>query len=260
MRSRFAFSVAALLAVLSLVSTACSSPAPAPAAAPPGGGKQVDAATAGTISGKVTFTGTAPKPDMLRMTADPACVQASGAMVPSEALIVAADGSVQNTFVYIKDGVDKAYSFDVPAKAVTLDQRGCKYGPRIIGIRAGQPLEVVNSDATLHNVHALPMQNQEFNHGQAEKAPTLTHTFTVPEVMVRFKCDVHGWMLAYVGVMSNPYFAVTGTDGTFEIKGVPPGTYTLAVWHEKLSGESTQSVTLGDHDTKTAAFTFTTLK
>jgi plastocyanin len=176
-------------------------------------------------------------------------------MSPSDAVVVGADGAVQNTFVYIKDGLDKAYSFDVPATAVMLDQKGCRYVPRVIGIRAGQRLEVVNTDATLHNVHALPMQNQEFNHGQKEKDPNIVHTFTVPEVMVRFKCDVHGWMTAYVGVMAHPFFAVTGQDGTFKIDGVPPGTYTVGVWHEKF-GESTQSVTLGDRDTKTATFTF----
>jgi plastocyanin len=243
-----------LIATLLISVSACSSPPPA-SAPPAGGGKKVDAATAGTISGKVTFAGTPPKPDMLRMTTDQACVQASGAMAPSDAALVAADGAVQNTFVYIKDGVDAAYSFEVPAEAVVLDQKGCRYAPRVIGVRAGQRLEIANSDATLHNVHALPMTNQEFNHGQKEKDPNIVHTFTVPEVMVRFKCDVHGWMNAHVGVMGTPFFAVTAADGSYEIKGVPPGTYTVAVWHEKF-GESMQSVTVGDRETKTAAFTF----
>lgn len=242
--------------VLLLFTLSACSPAPAPAPPPAaGGGKHVDAATAGAIAGKVTFAGTPPKPDMLRMNTDPVCVQTSGATSPSDAVLVGAGGAVQNAFVYIKDGVDPAYTFDIPATPVVLDQKGCRYVPRVIGVRAGQPLEITNSDATLHNVHALPMSNQEFNHGQGPKAPSMTHTFTVPEVMVRFMCNVHNWMSAYVGVMAHPFFAVTGADGTFEIAGLPPGTYTLAVWHETF-GTQTQQITIGDRETKTAAFTF----
>jgi plastocyanin len=241
-----------LLLTLVLLS-ACSSPPPPPP--PAGGGKHVDPATAGAITGKVTFAGAPPKPDMLRMNTDPACAQASGERVPSDAVLVGADGAVQNAFVYIKDGVDPAYSFDVPATSVVLDQKGCRYVPRIIGMRVGQTIEITNSDATLHNVHALPMANQEFNYGQKEGTPSFKRTFTVPEVMVRFMCNVHGWMTAYVGVMAHPFFAVTGPDGAFEIKGLPPGTYTVGAWHETL-GAQTQQVTVADRETKTAAFVF----
>ena len=239
--------------LLLLTLSACSSAPPPPP--PAGGGKHVDPATAGAITGKVTFAGTPPKPDMLRMNTDPACVKASGATSPSDAVLVGAGGAVQNAFVYLKDGVDPAYTFDVPAAPVVLDQKGCRYAPRVIGVRVGQPLEITNSDATLHNVHALPMSNQEFNYGQKEGTPSVKHTFSVPKVMVRFMCNVHGWMSAYVGVMAHPFFAVTGADGAFEIKGLPPGTYTLAVWHETF-GTQTQQITIADHETKTAAFTF----
>jgi plastocyanin len=247
-----AISSFAALILISFSLSACSSPPPAP---PAGGGKKVDEATAGAVSGKVKFAGPPPKPEMLRMNTDQACVEANGKTAPSDAVLVSADGAVQNAFVYIKDGVDPAYSFDIPTTPVELDQKGCRYVPRVLGVRAGQPIQLVNSDATLHNIHALPMTNQEFNDGMKEKAPKITRTFTVPEVMVRFKCDVHGWMNAHVGVMANPFFAVTGPDGSFDIKGLPPGKYTLAVWHETL-GESWQSITIADRESKTVEFSF----
>ena len=125
----------------------------------------------------------------------------------------------------------------------------------MFGVRVGQPLEIVNSDPTLHNIHAMPKANQEFNNGQPIQGMKMTHTFTAKEVMVPFKCDVHGWMNAYVGVLDHPYFAVTGADGTFKLKGLPPGTYTIEAWHEKL-GATTQSVTLGAKETKEVTFTF----
>ena len=122
-------------------------------------------------------------------------------------------------------------------------------------MRVGQPLEIVNSDPTLHNIHAMPKANPEFNNGQPIQGMKMTHTFTAKEVMVPFKCDVHGWMNAYVGVLDHPYFAVTDTDGKFELKGLPPGTYTIEAWHEKL-GTQTQSVTIGAKETKDVTFTF----
>jgi hypothetical protein len=125
----------------------------------------------------------------------------------------------------------------------------------VFGVRVGQPLEIVNSDPTLHNIHAIPTGNQEFNTGQPIQGMKFTHTFTSPEVMVPFKCDVHGWMNAYAGVVAHPYFAVTGADGTFSLNKLPAGTYTVEAWHEKL-GTQTQSITLGEKQTSDIAFTF----
>ena len=151
-----------------------------------------------------------------------------------------ADKGVLNTFVYVKDGLDPAYTFDTPTAPAVLDQKGCAYTPRVLGVRVGQAIEVVNSDPTLHNVHALPMTNREFNHGQPRQNTRLSEVFTTPEVMVRFKCDVHGWMAAWVGVVAHPYFAVSDEKGEFKLPGLPPGSFTLEAWHEKLGKQTAQ--------------------
>lgn len=237
---------------------ACAqAPLPAPAAAATSG-KKVDPATAGSLEGKVSFKGTPPAPDMLRISADPVCMQALGSNSKSDSLLISSDGGIQNAFVYIKDSMTE-YAFDTPAAPISLDQKGCHYTPRIFGVRVGQGVDIVNSDATLHNVHALPMVNTEFNKGQPVQGSHMTQVFTAPEVMVRFKCDVHSWMTAYGGVMAHPFFAVTDANGAFSIKGLPPGDYELAVWHEKL-GTSSLPVKIGTSQTQTANFTLAAAK
>jgi len=124
-----------------------------------------------------------------------------------------------------------------------LDQRGCKYMPHVFGAQVGQPVRIINSDGTLHNVHAVPKENTEFNFGQPLKGMESTQTFTKGEIMVPFRCDVHGWMSAYGGIVPHPFFAVTKNDGSFEIKGLPAGTYTIETWHERF-GLQTQTVTV----------------
>lgn len=215
------------------------------------GTKQVDPATAATIAGTALFEGTPPPNATINMTSDPGC---GTTPVTSESVLVD-NGGLQNVFVYIKDDLGSQYAFEVPTEPVKLDQKGCHYVPHVLGVRTTQSLEVVNSDNTMHNVHGMPEANREFNVGQpvaGMKSPT---TFTTPEVLIRFKCDVHSWMHAYVGVVDHPYFAVSGSGGKFELKAVPPGTYTIEAVHEKL-GRQTQSVTLGDKDAKTITFTF----
>ena len=240
---------------VAVTAAACGSPAP-PAATKSGGSKRVDPATAGALSGRATFSGTAPAAETLQMASDQACLQPSMPNPVSDAVLIAADGGLKNVFVYVKDGLDPEYGFDIPTTTVVLDQKGCRYTPRIVGVRAGQPIDIVNSDPTLHNVHALPTANPEFNQGQPIQGFRTTRTFTTPEVMVRFKCDVHSWMAAHVGVVAHPYFAITKDDGSFEIPNLPPGTYTIEAWHEKF-GTHVAKVTIGDKQSQTTSFTFT---
>jgi len=183
------------------------------------------------------------------------CVKENSSPQAQETYIVSDDGkNLGNVFVYVKDGLGN-YVFDTPTKAATIDQKSCRYHPHVFGMMVNQPLEIVNSDPTLHNIHAMPKGNSEFNNGQPIQGMKMSHTFDKQEVMVPFKCDVHGWMNAYVGVMSNPYFAVTEKDGKFDLPNLPPGTYTIEAWHEKL-GTQTASVTIGPKENKEITFTF----
>jgi len=227
----------------------------AAAGAAGGGGQKVDPATAGDVTGTVSLDGAAPKNEAIKMNADPVCLRENKSPQFQETYMVGPDGkTLANVFVYVKDGLGN-YSFDPPTGNATIDQKECRYHPHVFGMRVGQPLEIVNSDPTLHNIHAMPKTNSEFNTGQPIQNMKTTHTFTAKEVMVPFKCDVHGWMNAYVGVLDHPYFAVTGADGKFSLKGLPPGTYTIEAWHEKL-GTQTASVTLGAKETKDVPITF----
>ena len=225
-----------------------SSPRAAPDA------KKVDEATAATITGKVILEGTPPLNPVIKMSSDPACVGANKGDVTSEAYMVT-DGGLDNAFVYIKDGLGNKYLFDTPTEPVQIDQKGCHYLPHVLGMRTSQPLEIVNSDATMHNVHGMPEANREFNFGQPFPGMKQAVTFTTPEVLIPFKCDVHSWMNAYIGVVDHPYFAVSGGGGKFQLRTIPPGTYTIEAVHEKL-GRQSQSVTLGEKDAKAITFTF----
>jgi len=240
-------------AVLAVGLAAACSKQEAPRQAPPADAKRVDQSKISKVSGRVTFEGPLPQNPPLQMSGDPACERAHKGGAVAETF-VGENGGLGNVFVYVKSGLDKYY-FDVPTEPVTLDQTGCMYKPHVFGVRAGQNVEFVNNDPTGHNVHALPNVNQEFNFSQQIQRQKDSRFFTAPEVMVRFKCDLHGWMSAYAGVLDHPYFAVTSLGGQFELKDVPAGTYTIEAWHEKL-GTQTQAVTLGEKDSKEISFTF----
>ena len=226
--------------------------ASAPAASEPAAAAAVDTANAGNVTGTVTYTG--PDTDTpIAMNADAVCAGLHKEPVDTGEIVVK-DGKLANVFVYVKTGME-GKSFPAPADKKEIDQQGCLYHPRIQGIMVGQTLVIKNSDATLHNIHALPTKNTEFNQAQPIQNMKSERTFDKPEVMVHFKCDVHPWMTSYVGVMENPYFAVSGEDGTFAIDKLPPGTYTLEAWHEKL-GTAEQQVTIAPNQTATVAFDF----
>ena len=252
--------VGALAFALAASAAACGGgqePAkPADQAAPGApAGQKVDAATASDVKGTVTLDGTAPKNAPIKMNADPVCVKANKDPQFQESYTVGGDGkSLANVFVYVKDGLGN-YVYDMPADPIVIDQKDCRYHPHVFGARVGQKLVIKNSDDTLHNIHALPKTNAEFNVAEPIKGMTQEHHFTAKEVMVPFKCEVHGWMNAYAGVLDHPYFAMTDKDGKFELKSLPPGTYTIEAWHEKL-GTVEQRVTLGQKESKDVNFTF----
>ena len=220
--------------------------------APAAGSAAVDTANAGKVTGSISYAG--PDTDTpIAMNADPTCAGLHPTPVDTNAIAVK-DGKLSNVFVYVKSGLE-GKSFPAPTEKKVLDQQGCLYQPRVMGIQVGQPLVIKNSDATLHNIHAMPKVNSEFNQGQPFQNMEFEKTFDKSEVMVHFKCDVHPWMSAYMGVLPHPYYAVTGEDGTFTIDKLPPGNYTIEAWHEAL-GTQTQQVTVDANGTATMDLSF----
>jgi len=216
---------------------------------------QIDPATAGTVSGTIHFSGQAPKPIVIDMAQDPACAYASKEPNYTEQYVVH-DDKLANVFVYVKDGLGNKI-YPASSTPVVLDQKGCRYVPHVIGVMAGQPVEFRNSDPTMHNVHPAPTTpgNQEFDISQPPMDGTQRHAFAKPELMIPVRCNNHPWMEAFINVASNPFFAVSGADGHFEIKGLPPGTYTIEAVQEKLGSKSMQ-VTVPAKSTVQADFTF----
>ena len=225
-----------------------STPAAAPAAPAGGGGA--------TVTGQVKLVGAAQPNPAIDMGEEPKC-KAAYATTPHEPIVtVNSNGTLADVFVYVKSGLPAGATYPAPATPDTIDQRGCLYHPRVFGIMVGQTLAIKNSDGILHNIKAMGKKNRPFNISQPTTMTTERPGFTAPEVMLPFECNVHGWMHAYAGVLPHPFFATTGPDGAFSIKGLPPGTYTIEAWHEKY-GAQEATVTVKAAETKTAAFTYT---
>lgn len=216
----------------------------------------------GTITGTIAYNGTPPAPKKIDASADPVCGQGNPNLSTEDNVVK--DGKMANAFVYIKDGATAAgkkvteYTFTAPSATVNLDQSGCQYKPHVMGAMVNQKLNITNSDPTQHNIHFTPKSNPDWNQSQPNGAPALTHSFARSEVLVPVKCNQHPWMKAYVGVLKHPFFAVSAEDGTFTIKGVPPGTYTVAAWKEggATGTEKTMSVTVPASGSVKADFAF----
>ncbi len=225
-----------------------------PSSSAAGAPATIDLENGATVTGKVAFTGQKPTMRSIDMSANPACMRMHSTAQKSEEVIVNDNGTLRNVFVWVKSGLpDKQWA--PPTGAVELDQKGCVYTPHVLGVMTGQTLEIKNTDPTNHNVHPLPRINQEWNQSQPPKGEALSKTFPREEIMIPVKCNVHPWMRSYIGVVSHPFFAVTADDGTFTIKGLPPGTYTLEAWHEKFGTQDVQ-VTVAPKESKTTDFTF----
>jgi plastocyanin len=254
MKIAFHYAVFVLVGASALLCAACSSQQPQPQSAPSPVTFQVDAATAGTIIGKVEFVGKKPPRQTVKMESDPQCAKLHTSVMTDDTIAVNNNGTLANVFVYIKQGLENK-TFATPAEPVVIEQKGCWFGPRVLGIQVGQTLKVTNSDPVTHNIHPLAQVNREWNQSQEPGAEALTRKFTQPEVMIRVKCNIHGWMHAWVGVVVHPYFAVTGADGTFTLRNVPPGNYTIEIWQEAL-GKQEQPITLAPSGTGELVFKY----
>jgi len=213
----------------------------------------VDLSTAGSINGTVAFEGTAPEPQAIDMSEEPTCAEKYEGQPMVYPVVVNENGTLSDVFVYVRSGLPDV-DFPTPQEPVVLDQAGCRYTPHVAGIQVGQTLRIMNSDGILHNINATPQQNRGFNISQPVEMST-ERSFPTPEVMVPIKCDVHGWMEAYLGVLDHPYFGTTGEQGSFTIDQLPPGTYTIEAWHEEY-GTQTQEVTVGANESVEVSFTF----
>lgn len=211
------------------------------------------ATSASGIRGVVKFEGTVPKAKPISMAADPSCAKQHSGLVPTSEIVTDSKGGLQNALIFISDGLGDR-TFEPPKEPAVITQKGCLYEPRVQAVQANQPIEVVNDDPTSHNIHPIPANNREWNKAELPGAK-LEEAFAREEIAIPVKCNIHPWMRGYIAVLKNPYFAVSKADGSFDLPQLPPGTYTIKAWHEKL-GTSTQTITIGPNQTKDINFVF----
>jgi plastocyanin len=205
-----------------------------------------DVKDGGTISGTVKFKGSAPAPKKLDVGKDK---EVCGKSPKMDQTLIVNNGNLVNAVITITD-IQKGKKIDV--KKVTLDQNGCEYHPHVLAFQAGSTVEVLNPDGILHNIHSYSKVNSPFNQAQPKFKKTLDVKIDKPEA-IEVKCDVHGWMHGWLVATESPYFAVTDNSGSFKLSDVPPGSYTVEVWHEKL-GKSTQKVTVKSKEEAKVSF------
>jgi hypothetical protein len=200
----------------------------------------------------VKFEGTAPKPSRIDMSADPNCAKAHPTPATTEDIVVGA-GGLANVIIYVSDGLG-GRTFETPQQPAVFEQRGCQYKPHVLALQTNQKLDVVNNDETTHNIHPSPNNNREWNRSQPHGVP-IEEAFPREEIAILVKCNVHPWMRGYIAVFKHPYFVVTDKNGSFDLKDLPPGTYTITAWQEKL-GTLSQKITVGAGESKTLDFAF----
>jgi plastocyanin len=205
------------------------------------------------VRGEVKFEGRVPKATPINMAADLSCAKQHPIPVLSQDVVVDAKGGLQHVVVFIADGLG-GRTFDAPSQPAVIQQKGCMYQPHVMAMQANQKLDIVNSDTTTHNIHPMPKNNREWNKSQPPLVP-IEETFAREEIAIPVKCNLHPWMRGYIAVFKHPYFVVTGKDGSFDLSNLPPGTYTIEAWHEKL-GTATQKINLGANETKAIDFVF----
>jgi plastocyanin len=213
---------------------------------PPPPAMTVDPTAIGTVAGVIGLDGAAPKAAELDLKADAWCKNHYDSPPPEESLVVN-DGKIANVFVWISAGLE-GYSFEAPDEQVVLDQQGCIFSPRVVGIQLGQKVTMHNGDPVLHNVHSKPELNRQRNIALPTKGSSRDFKFDKAEVMVPVVCDVHPWMRAFIGIVDHPFFAISDAAGTFSLEDIPVGEYTLQFWHEKL-GVSEQSIVVTKGET-----------
>jgi plastocyanin len=212
-----------------------------------------DASAEATLSGVVKLEGPQPVATRINMAADPTCLKMHPAPVVSEEVVTGTNQALKNVIVYISNGLGNR-TFDPPTEPVVFEQRGCTYNPHILGMRARQTLKVTNSDPTTHNIHPGPQNNREWNMSQPPGSSPIEETFAREEI-IPVKCNVHPWMKGYIAVFKHPYFAITGKDGSFALRNIPPGDYTIQAWHEKY-GVLSQKVNLAPDRSQEVQFIF----
>ncbi len=252
------------LSLLALAS-ACSKPTETsePGATPAAGGTAfTPKGNEGSVTGAVAYTGTPPVPKKIDTSADPTCGAKNPNLTTEDNVVT--NGKLANAFVYIKDGTTAdgkkitEFTFPTPTTPITLDQNGCHYRPHVLGAMVNQDIQITNSDPTTHNIHFTPKSNPDWNQSQPNGAPPLMHKLARSEVLVPVKCNQHPWMKAYIGVLKHPFYAVSAEDGSYTIKGVPAGKYTVVAWHEggATGSEKTMEVTVPASGSATADFAF----